>query len=114
MKQATLCFLVRENKGKIYEVCLAMKKRGFGMGRWNGVGGKVENESIEEAAAREAKEEINVEVKDIYKGNLFIDATRGIVQLPEVIEMIRLSTLMRTLEFAGSCKIRSTNDNPTI
>jgi 8-oxo-dGTP pyrophosphatase MutT (NUDIX family) len=37
-----------------------MKKRGFGEGRWNGVGGKVEpGESIEAALIREAKEEVN-------------------------------------------------------
>lgn len=41
-----------------------MKKRGFGIGRWNGVGGKVkENESVEDAAIREIEEEIGVKVK---------------------------------------------------
>lgn len=35
------------------KVLLGMKKRGFGVGRWNGFGGKVEpNETIEEAAKR--------------------------------------------------------------
>lgn len=58
MKQTTLSFLVREG-----EVLLAMKKRGFGEGKWNGAGGKLkENETIEEAAAREIKEEIGVDV----------------------------------------------------
>lgn len=38
-----------------------MKKRGFGEGLWNGVGGKVDkNESIEEAMVRECQEEIGV------------------------------------------------------
>lgn len=38
-----------------------MKKRGFGAGRWNGFGGKVEEgESIEEAARREMKEEVGI------------------------------------------------------
>lgn len=56
MRNTTLCFLVKENK-----VLLAMKKRGFGAGKWNGVGGKVaEGESIEDAAARETNEEIGV------------------------------------------------------
>src|ERR1039458_5706638 len=56
MKQATLMFLVDGGK-----VLLAMKKRGFGVGRWNGVGGKVkDDESIEEAAIRECQEEIIV------------------------------------------------------
>ncbi len=40
-----------------------MKKRGFGNKKWNGVGGKPEkNESIEETAIREAKEEIRVDI----------------------------------------------------
>ncbi len=43
------------------EVLLALKKRGFGEGNWNGAGGKVElNESIENAMIRETKEEIGV------------------------------------------------------
>ncbi|HEY5220779.1 MAG TPA: 8-oxo-dGTP diphosphatase [Candidatus Paceibacterota bacterium] len=59
MKQVTLCFLLND-KG---EVLLAMKKRGFGMGKWNGVGGKVqEGEDVAAAAVREAKEEIGVVV----------------------------------------------------
>jgi len=40
-----------------------MKKRGFGVGKWNGVGGKLhENETIKEAAVRETREEISVEL----------------------------------------------------
>ncbi len=42
-------------------VLLGYKKRGFGMGRWNGFGGKVEaGESIEDAATRECVEEAGV------------------------------------------------------
>ena len=56
LKQVTLCLLVKDNK-----VLLAMKKRGFGKGRWNGVGGKPEQgETIEEALLRETQEEIEV------------------------------------------------------
>lgn len=41
-----------------------MKKRGFGAGKFNGVGGKVEiNESIISASVREVKEEIFVTIK---------------------------------------------------
>jgi 8-oxo-dGTP pyrophosphatase MutT (NUDIX family) len=41
-----------------------MKKRGFGVGKWNGVGGKVgDKETIEEAALREMEEEIGVKAK---------------------------------------------------
>lgn len=56
MKNGTLVFIIKEGR-----VLLAMKKRGFGVGKWNGVGGKVQpSESIAEAAVREAQEEIGV------------------------------------------------------
>lgn len=43
------------------EILLAMKKRGFGAGKWNGVGGKLEpGETIEQALIRETREEIGV------------------------------------------------------
>ncbi len=42
---------------------LGMKKRGLGVGWWNGFGGKTDKgESVEEAAARETKEEIGVKI----------------------------------------------------
>jgi 8-oxo-dGTP diphosphatase / 2-hydroxy-dATP diphosphatase len=42
-------------------ILLGMKKRGFGAGRWNGFGGKVEaGEAIEEAAVREVTEEVGI------------------------------------------------------
>jgi 8-oxo-dGTP diphosphatase/2-hydroxy-dATP diphosphatase len=42
-------------------VLLGMKKRGFGVGRWNGFGGKLEEgETIEEALIREMEEEASV------------------------------------------------------
>lgn len=38
-----------------------MKKRGFGAGKWNGVGGKIEpGESIEDALVRESIEEVGM------------------------------------------------------
>jgi mutator protein MutT len=58
LKQNNLVFLRRGD-----ELLLAMKKRGFGAGRWNGAGGKVEaGETVEEAARREVREEIGVGV----------------------------------------------------
>lgn len=45
-------------------VLLGMKKRGFGAGRWNGFGGKVEDgESVENAAHRECREEIGIDIQ---------------------------------------------------
>ena len=61
MRQVTLCLLVRGD-----EVLLAMKKRGFGAGKWNGVGGKLNpGEDLETAARREAEEEIGVKMKEL-------------------------------------------------
>eukprot|EP01035_Chromulina_nebulosa_P017626 gene17626-23203_t len=43
-----------------------MKKRGFGVGKWNGFGGKVENgESFEEGAKRELEEESTLRSQDL-------------------------------------------------
>jgi 8-oxo-dGTP diphosphatase/2-hydroxy-dATP diphosphatase len=67
-KQATLVFLIKKSDLGIQEICLAMKKRGFGIHRWNGVGGKVEpGETLEEGAKREAFEEILVNIPTIEK-----------------------------------------------
>ncbi|OGY10192.1 MAG: hypothetical protein A3H88_01410 [Candidatus Blackburnbacteria bacterium RIFCSPLOWO2_02_FULL_44_9] len=60
-KPVTLCLLVKAD-----EVLLAMKKKGFGEGKWNGVGGKVETgETSKEAAVRETQEEIRVTPTEI-------------------------------------------------
>ena len=54
--ETTLLLIMTEK-----EILLAMKKRGFGKGKYNGVGGKIEfNETPEEAMIRETKEEIFV------------------------------------------------------
>ncbi|RYY85828.1 8-oxo-dGTP diphosphatase [archaeon] len=43
------------------QILLGMKKRGFGVGKWNGFGGKIEEgESVEQAARRELLEESGV------------------------------------------------------
>ncbi len=73
MKNTTLVFLIKKDQkeNNITEILLAMKKRGFGVGRWNGVGGKqAENESIEDAAVRETKEEIEVDLSAAELPNL--------------------------------------------
>lgn len=61
--ETTLCLLKEDNR-----ILLAMKKRGFGEGRYNGVGGKIENgETPEEAMIRETQEEIGVTPTDYEK-----------------------------------------------
>lgn len=50
------------------EILLALKKRGFGVGRWNGVGGKVDpGETNQESAIRETQEEIGVVALNLRK-----------------------------------------------
>ncbi|XP_059353040.1 oxidized purine nucleoside triphosphate hydrolase-like [Daphnia carinata] len=57
-KSLTLVLITKPN-----EILLGYKKRGFGSYKWNGFGGKVEeNESICEAAIRELKEECGLVV----------------------------------------------------
>jgi 8-oxo-dGTP diphosphatase/2-hydroxy-dATP diphosphatase len=59
----TLCLIYKDGK-----ILLGMKKRGFGVGRWNGFGGKLyEGETIEEAAMRELKEETCLEAQEMSK-----------------------------------------------
>lgn len=77
-KLLTLCIIHQHGK-----VLLGMKKRGFGAGRWNGFGGKIEaGESIEEAAKREVLEEAGLDVRDFEKMGIvnfeFRDGTRDV------------------------------------
>lgn len=54
MRPTTLCFPVRPD-GK---VLLGRKKRGFGVSKWNGFGGKIEaGETFLQCAVRELREE---------------------------------------------------------
>ncbi|KAK3512106.1 hypothetical protein QTP70_030336 [Hemibagrus guttatus] len=66
-KLLTLVLVVQPGR-----VLLGMKKRGFGAGKWNGFGGKVQpGESIEQAARRELLEESSLTVKTLHKiGNI--------------------------------------------
>lgn len=48
------------------QVLLGMKKRGFGVGWWNGFGGKVnEGEGMEDSAIREVQEEVGITVNKL-------------------------------------------------
>jgi 8-oxo-dGTP diphosphatase/2-hydroxy-dATP diphosphatase len=62
-KITTLCIIHQHPK-----ILLGMKKRGFGAGRWNGFGGKMqEGETIEEAAKREVLEEARIKIGGLEK-----------------------------------------------
>ncbi|XP_039902356.1 7,8-dihydro-8-oxoguanine triphosphatase isoform X2 [Simochromis diagramma] len=66
-KLLTLVLIVQPGR-----VLLGMKKRGFGAGKWNGFGGKVQpGETIEDAARRELEEESGLTVDALDKiGNI--------------------------------------------
>ncbi|OZJ06946.1 hypothetical protein BZG36_00139 [Bifiguratus adelaidae] len=54
-------------------ILLGMKKRGFGVGRYNGFGGKVEaGETIQEAASRELLEEACIVAKDLTPAGILL------------------------------------------
>jgi 8-oxo-dGTP diphosphatase / 2-hydroxy-dATP diphosphatase len=76
------------------EVLLGMKKRGFGAGRWNGFGGKVEDESIKEAAIRELFEEVSLTTTVVEE--------IGILAFSFEKDPVTLEThVFRVLEFEG-------------
>lgn len=65
-KQLTLCIPVKDGS-----VLLGMKKRGFGVGRWNGFGGKIEaGETIEQGALRELVEEVSIQDGVLHKAGI--------------------------------------------
>lgn len=65
-KILTLCIA-----SKYPRILLAMKKRGFGAGRWNGFGGKLKDgESVEAAAKRETEEEIGISISKITRAGI--------------------------------------------
>jgi 8-oxo-dGTP diphosphatase/2-hydroxy-dATP diphosphatase len=76
-------------------VLLGQKKRGFGEGKWNGFGGKLEKgESIEEAARREMLEESGVAVSALQKAGIIHFEFEG---NPEILEV----HIFRGREYVG-------------
>ena len=66
-------------------VLLGFKKRGFGVGRWNGFGGKVNaGEGVAEAAARELEEEAGIRARAIEECGLLYFTFEGSANLLEV------------------------------
>ena len=76
MKPTTLCFPV-DPAGRLLLGC---KKRGFGAGKWNGFGGKLEGkETFRACAVREVREEAGIRINpddlDLigFKGQVIFD-----------------------------------------
>lgn len=62
----TLCVVLQDEN-----ILLGMKKKGLGTGRWNGFGGKVEiNETVEQAALRELREEAGIHAIEMEKSGV--------------------------------------------
>jgi 8-oxo-dGTP diphosphatase/2-hydroxy-dATP diphosphatase len=74
----TLCIIQQGER-----VLLGLKKRGFGAGRWNGFGGKVEpGETLLQATIREVYEEAQVTVTDPQaRGILYFTFKNGLSPL---------------------------------
>jgi len=73
MKEATLCLLIKESQGE-RELCLGLKKKGFGKGNWNMAGGMLnllKDKGIVDTAIRETEEEFGVKIKDFEKVAVF-------------------------------------------
>jgi len=98
-KILTLCLTKEEGM-----VLLGMKKRGFGEGRWNGFGGKVEKgETIIEAAIRETREESGLKVEDLEEKGIvtfhFLDT--GKLLEVHIFDVLKYSgTMMETEEMS--------------
>jgi 8-oxo-dGTP diphosphatase/2-hydroxy-dATP diphosphatase len=71
----TLVFLIEGNN-----ILLAMKKRGFGAGKWNGAGGKIQpGETVAEAMVRECEEEFLVSPLEFEEvGHLIFKSQAGV------------------------------------
>ncbi|MDF2570868.1 MAG: mutt: mutator mutT protein [Sporomusa sp.] len=72
MRSTTLCLPIQGNPAE--RILLGMKKAGFGQGKYNGFGGKIEDgETPAAAAVRELAEECGITVKEselVYMGQL--------------------------------------------
>ena len=89
-KQLTLCIIHKSDK-----VLLGMKKRGFGVGNWNGFGGKVmAGETIKKAATRELFEESGIKPTAMEKLGVLDFSWEG---KPEILQV----TVFKVKNFSG-------------
>ena len=89
-KILTLCIVHQHPR-----ILLGLKKRGFGMGRWNGFGGKIhDGETIEKAARRELTEEAGITALDLNKLGVLEFSWEG---KPEILEV----HIFKVNEFSG-------------
>lgn len=94
-KPLTLCIIHDTRDASKHRVLLGMKKRGFGAGRWNGFGGKLQaGETLEEAAKREVLEESGVTIGPLEKMGVIDFEFQG---NPEILEV----HIFRAEEFTG-------------
>jgi 8-oxo-dGTP diphosphatase/2-hydroxy-dATP diphosphatase len=92
-KLLTLCIIYQHPR-----ILLGMKKRGFGAGRWNGFGGKVEaTETIEGAAKRELLEEAGIKAENLDKVGIIDFEFKG---NPEILQV----HIFRADSFSGEPK----------
>lgn len=92
MKKILTLLIIHKNN----QVLLGMKKRGFGMGKWNGFGGKVEKgESVEDAAKREIFEEAGISVENIEKFGVLEFSWQGKEQ--DILEV----NIFKAADFSG-------------
>jgi 8-oxo-dGTP diphosphatase len=64
LRAVNLCYVINNQD----EILLQYKRKGFGVGKWNGPGGKVEpGETLEQAVIREVKEETGLDIKNLKK-----------------------------------------------
>ena len=83
IKLFTLCFVLDGTR-----ILLGMKKRGFGAGKWNGFGGKVDlGETVEEAARRELTEEVGIIAQDISKRAQFDFMSENVDSDPRILRV---------------------------
>lgn len=79
IRNAVRCFCIKDNK----VIALKLNENNKNSGFWDIPGGKIEdNETMEEAAIREFKEEAGLDITNpIYRGVIYVVFPRGTLQL---------------------------------